>query len=77
MSVKRKWMILRGSVIALTVLAFAGALVHRMWLIGVAGVLLIPWIWLLLRWWRCPKCGQFLGPLEDKPVCSHCGQKFQ
>ena len=41
-----------------------------------AALLLIPWVALELRWWRCPKCGAFLGRMEKKNNCPQCGEKL-
>ena len=77
MNLKWKWRILRFSVFALTVLAFVGAFLRMKWVVGLAVALLIPWIVLEMRWWRCPGCGAFLGTMEKKHNCPHCGEKLE
>ena len=74
MNMKQRWMILRGSVVALTVVAVLGALVRIKWVVIAAVVLLIPWVVLEIRLWRCPHCGGFLGRMEKKKNCPNCGE---
>ena len=76
LSLKRKWMILRGTSIALTALVIAGALFRRMWLVAAGVALVVPWLIVQQRWWRCPACGRSLGPLERIRDCPHCGEEL-
>ena len=76
MDLKTRHKFLRISVWVLTALAFAGFLADRKWIAYAAVLLLIPWVALELRWWRCPKCGAFLGTMEKKEHCPRCGEKL-
>ena len=76
MPLKKRYKILRVSVIALTVLAFVGLMLRLMWIIWVVMALLVGWVALELRWWRCPKCGTFLGRVERKNHCPNCGEEL-
>ena len=76
MSLRKRYKILRMIVLALTALAVIGALMRLKWVILLAALLLIPWVALELRWWRCPKCGAFLGRMEKKNNCPQCGEKL-
>ena len=76
MSLRKRYKILRMIVLALTALAVIGALMRLKWVILLAALLLIPWVALELRWWRCPKCGTFLGRVERKNHCPNCGEEL-
>ena len=76
MPLKKRYRILRLGVMALTVLAFVGLMLQMMWIIWVVVALLAGWVALELRWWRCPKCGAFLGTMEKKEYCPRCGEKL-
>ena len=74
MNLNWKWTILRGSVFILTALAVLGAFMRLKWLVVVVVLLLIPWVVLEIRLWRCPHCGAFLGTMEKKHNCPNCGE---
>ena len=31
---------------------------------------------LIIRWWRCPSCGTYLGRTSHPTYCPHCGEKI-
>ena len=76
MGLRRKQKILWVSLFAVAALAILGALLEMIWLVAAAAAAMLAWLVLELSWWRCPRCGKFLGQLDQKTYCPYCGESL-
>ena len=72
---KRRW--LNIGVVGVIALVAIGCLAQLMWLVGLSILLLIVWLVLACRYWRCPFCGGYLGRIDQHfTYCPHCGKEL-
>ena len=74
---KKRQLLIRGMIGALAPMAI-GYLVQLVWLMCLSFPLLVVWMVLVHRYWRCPYCGRPPGRI-DGPItayCPHCGKKL-
>ena len=77
MDMKKKKRILDLALIAVFLPILVGYIVAQTWVMFISCALVVGWVILHHRWWRCPHCGAYLGRYDMKiSYCPHCGEKI-
>ncbi len=75
LSLRQKIRVIWGMAGLTFVLIFLIPLTKDLWLLLPAIGCAIAVIFLNQKWWRCPKCGKWLGR-DRGEYCQHCGGKI-